>query len=142
MSRWQIFKDLGSDETGLPGFQAHHDDLTSRLKNRKYFLSLPEKRQNELLKGEKALLSTHEEVFARMGEPYKEFRALYRLMSAHTHTMPIAFYRMADDGRGNGVENPVDKGQIAIFLPIGEKFLDRAINDMLGIFPDIRASLQ
>jgi hypothetical protein len=34
---------------------------------------------------------------------------------SHTniHTMPIAFYRMADDGRGNGVENPVDKGQIA-----------------------------
>ena len=111
------------------------------LRGRRYFLSLPEKRQTDLLKGEKALFFTHEEVFERMGEPYKEFRALYRLMSAHTHTMPIAFYRMGADGRGNGIENPVDKGQIGIFLPIAEKFLDRAIKDMLDIFPDARSSL-
>lgn len=141
-SRWQIFDDLGSDETDVERFRGHHNDLTSRLKSRRYFCSLPERRQNDLLNGQKALLLTHEEVFDRMGEPYKEFRALYKLMSAHTHTMPIAFYRMADDGRGNGVENPVDTGQIATFLPIAEKFLNRAINDMLDIFPDIRASLR
>ena len=70
--------------------------------------------------------------------PIITFGGLYRYLSAHTHTTPVSFYRVADgEGRGNGVENRVDKSLMAGVLPSDEKFLDRAIADMLKIFPDI-----
>ena len=48
----------------------------------------------------------------------------------------MSFYRMAEHGRGPGVENSIDKAWMANALQVGRGFLSRATNAMLGIFPD------
>jgi Family of unknown function (DUF5677) len=135
-ARRQMFADWNPDDPQLAGFGIHRHDLTQKLRGRKFFQSLPEKRQADLLKGDKALLLTQDEILKRMGEESASFRGMYRLLSAHTHSTPLAFYRMAGDGRGCGVENRADKAEIAVALQMASSFLERAINDMLKIFPD------
>jgi hypothetical protein len=117
-------------------YQSHRDDLTQRLKAKKFFSSLPERRQLDLLKGEKMMYLTQDELLTRMGENRSEFRRAYRYFSAHVHSAPIAFLRMPDDERGNGLENEADKTLMIIALGVGEKFLSIAITDMLAFFPD------
>jgi hypothetical protein len=135
-ARRQMFADWNPDDPQLTGFSIHHNDLTQKLRARKFFQSLPEKRQTDLLKGDKALLLTQDEILKRMGEESAPFRGMYRLLSAHTHSTPLAFYRMASDGRGCGVENRADKAEIAVALQMASSFLERATTDMLKIFPD------
>jgi Family of unknown function (DUF5677) len=135
-ARRQMFHDWNPDDPQLAGFTRYHDDLAQKLRSRKFFQALPEKRQVELLKGDRALLLNQDEIIERMGEKREEFRGLYRLLSAHTHSTPMAFYRMAEDGRGAGVENPIDKGEMAVALQVATGFLERATTEMLKIFPE------
>jgi hypothetical protein len=96
---------------------------------------LPPSKQKELLKGDKDPF-TQDEILERMGEDRAAFRGYYRFLSAHTHTGPISFYRMAEHGRGTGIENRIDKAWTASALSIAGKFLKRASEDMLRIYPD------
>jgi hypothetical protein len=132
-ARRQMFCDWNPNDPQLAGFDGHHDELTQKLRSRKFFLALSEKRQVDLLKGNKALLLSQDQILQRMGENGAVFRGLYRFLSAHTHSTPLAFYRMAD-GRGCGVENPIDKGEMSV-LQMASSFLERAMTEMLAIFP-------
>ena len=64
------------------------------------------------------------------------FRMLYRLFSAHTHTGPIAFYRMAEHGRGHGVANLYDARYICQAVDFATDILERASDDLVTLFPD------
>lgn len=137
VSRSQMFKAFQSDDFEKNESEInHYEDLNKKLLSRKFFRSLPENRQKELLKGEKALLLNRDELLERMGEDKVYFRGMWKYLSSHTHSMPISFYRMADDGRGCGVENPVDKAMTTLFLDMTNKLLNRAILEMLVIFPN------
>lgn len=48
----------------------------------------------------------------------------------------MAFYRMADQGRGGGVENPVDIEYMVIALEFATDVIQRATVAMLKIFPN------
>jgi hypothetical protein len=134
-ARRQMFCDWNPKDPQLAGFDGHHDDLTQKLRSKKFFQALSEKRQIDLLKGNRALLLTQDEILERMGAKGSGFRGLYRLLSAHTHSTPLAFYRMSE-GRGCGVENPTDKVEMSIALQMASAFLERAIAEMLRIFPE------
>lgn len=134
-ARREMFSDWDPNDVQLAGFGDHHDDLTKKLRSRKFFQNLPERLQAELLKGKKALLLTQDEILERMGEESGVFRGLYRLFSAHTHSMPLSFYRMSD-GRGRGVENSIDKSEMSGALEMASGFLERAIAEMLKLFPE------
>jgi hypothetical protein len=70
-----------------------------------------------------------------MGEESADFRGLYRLFSARTRSTLLAFYQMSD-GRGCGVENSIDKGEMSVARQMASSFLERAIAEMLKLFPE------
>lgn len=65
-----------------------------------------------------------------------DFRFLYRLFSNHTHTGPVAFYRMAQHGRGRGFQNHQDTFYMAVALDFAGDLIRRAVADFLVFFPD------
>ncbi|MDO9215348.1 MAG: DUF5677 domain-containing protein [Methylococcales bacterium] len=138
-SRKQIFSQWDSNDPQLVGFDDHHNALVKELQSRSFFCSLPEKRQVALLKGnDDAMLLTRDEILDRMGKDKTHFRGMWRYLCAHTHSAPIAFYRMAEDGRGCGIkENQVDKRLTSALLMEVTDFLNLAISDMLLLFPDV-----
>lgn len=110
-------------------------DLESKFYANAHLAALPERRQRELLRGEKTPF-VQDDVIDRTSLDRPHFRMLYRLFSAHTHTGPISFYRMAEHGRGHGVVNSHDARYICMAVDFATGILDRASNDLIALFPD------
>jgi len=49
----------------------------------------------------------------------------------------MSYYRMAEQGRGIGLENPVDKGYILAAMAAGTEFIEEATAGVSRVFPDI-----
>jgi hypothetical protein len=82
--RYRMFKEWDPEDTQLEGFKQLEEELRQKLKARTHFISLPPKRQAELLKGDKDPMP-QDEILARMGEDKAWFRGLYRfLVLIHT----------------------------------------------------------
>jgi hypothetical protein len=137
VSRIKMFRDFDPNDHQLPSFEAQAEELRDRLRKLQYFLALPEKQRNRFLKGDVALFLSQDEILARIGVEVKPFRAMYRFLSSHVHSHPLAFSRMGDGDRGRGVESDVEKGYIATALEFAEDPLKRATAAMLRLFPDI-----
>jgi hypothetical protein len=75
-----------------------------------------------------------------MGEDVSFFRGMYRFLSFHVHSLPVAFYRMAEREQGRGVESDWEKRNIAGALVFSLEPVRRATAEMLRLFPDIAAS--
>jgi hypothetical protein len=132
-----MFTELDPDDASLAGFQAQADELRDRINSRAYFGTLPERRRKHLLKGESALLLSQDELLKRMNEDVGLFRGMYRFLSFHVHTLPVAFYRMADREQGRGIESDWEKRNIAMALEFARHAIVRATREMHGLFPDL-----
>lgn len=131
-SRHRMLTELGdSDEQA---FQDVKQQLTDRISQNQYFQSLPEKRQRELVRGDKTPF-VQDELLDKMEVEKSHFRGLYRLFSAHTHTGPVSYYRNADAGSGVGVMNDKEAVYLTIALRFATDVLQRSIEGMLKIFP-------
>lgn len=109
-------------------------DLVRRFEENVILAALPEKRKRELLRGEK-LPFVQDEVVDAMGDDRAQFRFFYRFLSQHTHSGPIAFYRMGEHGRGRGIENRTDKIYFVIVLGAAIDLVESACGEMLSLFP-------
>ncbi|NPD70186.1 hypothetical protein HN018_27070 (plasmid) [Lichenicola cladoniae] len=110
-------------------------DLAEKFYTNAHLAALPERRQKELLRGEKTPF-VQDDVIDRTSLDKANFRILYRLFSAHTHTGPISFYRMAEHGRGHGVANSHDARYICHAVNFATDILERASDDLIALFPD------
>jgi len=140
VTRHKIFSDLTPDDPDIDGFAVQAEELRNRLLTRKHFTSLPEKQRKRFLTGDHAWLLTQDEILTRMGqaENTRNFRGMWRYLSTHAHTFPVAFYRMAEQGSGHGLENNKEKGMITlVLLPYGEEVLRAATKRFNALFPDV-----
>jgi hypothetical protein len=137
LSRWKMFRELDAADGQLSDFQAQADELRARIASRAHFAALPERRRTHLLKGENALMLSQDDLLHRMGEDVATFRGMYRFLSFHVHTLPVAFYRMADRGQGRGVESEWEKSNIALALEFALQPITRATREMRHLFPDV-----
>ena len=137
MSRFRMFRDLNPNDEQLKGFEEQANELRSILQANTFFLNLPDPQRNKLLKGEHASILTQDEILQRMGEEWSGTRGYYRFLSSHIHSFPLGFYRMAEQGRGRGVENEVEKGYIGGALEYCANTLLRCTDDMRNVFADI-----
>jgi len=78
----------------------------------------------------------------RMKEDVPNFRAMYRLFSAHVHSTPLAFYRTGEKDRGRGLENEVEKAYIGIALDFVSHYVQRGSRELVTIFPDLAQFLR
>jgi hypothetical protein len=139
MGRLRMFRDFGSSDEQLSGFEAQADELRTHLSSNGYFMSLPDSLRRKLLRGEQASMLTQDEVLHRMGEFEQRTRGYYRFLSSHTHSFPLAFYRMTEHNRGRGEENEVDKGHMAAAIEFASGVLTRTTTDMQAAFKDVVA---
>jgi hypothetical protein len=137
-SRAKLFAELGEEELDEETRALRNvvrTDLETRFAANPYLAALPEKRRRELLKGEKTPF-VQDDVIDRTELDKKGFRFFYRFLSNHTHTGPVAFYRMSEHGRGAGFRNEKDTFYMASALDFAAMLMTRAIRDMSGLFPE------
>jgi hypothetical protein len=138
-TRKKVFDDLMPEAKPKPEDERRTiDDLTTKLHSRKYFQSLELKKQSRFLRGDRSSFLSHEEILSRMGipEPKKQI-AVFRWWSTHVHSYPMSYYRMPEQGRGVGRENPIEKGYILSAMVAGTEFIEEANAGVRRVFPDI-----
>jgi Family of unknown function (DUF5677) len=136
-SRKKLFGELsepGDGETAAANAEVHND-LVRKFNANAHLSGLTEKRQKELIKGEKTPF-VQDDVVERTNMDKTTFRFLYRLFSNHAHTGPVAFYRMAEHGRGHGFWNRDDTFYMGVALDFADDLMQRATADFLVLFPD------
>lgn len=114
--------------------QIVRDDLKAKFEANDYLSKLPEKRQREILKGEKTPF-VQDEVIERTKLDKNKFRFVYRFFSNHTHTGPVSFYRMTEHDRGYGFPNRLDEGYMTLAMSFASEVVGFAMDDMLTLFP-------
>jgi hypothetical protein len=137
VSRHKMFGELDPGDSSLPEFEAQANELRSRISARVYFGTLPERRQKHVLTGKNALLLSQDELLKKMNENVGLFRGMYHFLSSHVHTLPLAFYRMAEREQGRGIESEWEKSNIAAALEFALHPVARATREMRGLFPDL-----
>ncbi len=137
LSRLKLFREFDPKDPKLKGFKIQSEELKSSLLKNKYFLSLPEKQRKSFLKGERSWLLTQDEILERMGEKDKNIRGFYRFLSSHVHSFPLAFYKMAENDLGRGVDSDVEVGYSATAIDFAGELLHRTTADMEKLFSDL-----
>jgi hypothetical protein len=139
-SRARMFKEFDPGDPQIAGLEAQANELRGRLRSLSYFTSLSEKQQSVFLKGDKAFFLGRDQIVAKVGMDIGHFRAMYRFLSSHVHSLPLAFYRMKEREQGRGIESDIEKGYIATALDFAEYPIRQATQNMLELFPDIRSA--
>lgn len=111
------------------------EDLVERFNANAFLGTFDEKQRRQALRGERTPF-IQDDVLAEIGADPGGFRLLYRFFSQHTHSGPLAFYRMLDHDRGTGVETRHEKRYMIIVVGFATQFLARAIETQLDIVPE------
>jgi hypothetical protein len=112
-----------------------YEDLVAQFDANPHLAAFSESQRKVALRGERTPF-IQDEVLAEMGVDADWFRGMYRFFSQHTHSGPIAFYRMTEHDRGAGAETRTEKKYMLIAIGYAAEFLHRATEEHLTIFPD------
>jgi hypothetical protein len=137
LSRWKMFHEFDGSDSQLADFLKQADELRERIGGRAHFLGFSEKRRRHVLKADNALLLSQDELLKKMNEDIGTFRGMYRFLSFHVHSLPVAFYRMADREQGRGTESSWEKANISLALEFARHPITRATKEMRDLFPDV-----
>jgi hypothetical protein len=110
-------------------------DLIRKFDANPYLKTFDEKARREALRGHKTPF-VQDDVIEAMGADKDKFRFLYRFFSQHTHTGPVAFFRMLEHDRGTGVETAHEKQYMIVATMFASAVLEAAIEGHLKLFPD------
>lgn len=127
-SRYRLTSDLERSPEPEEFIQAQ-TSLTARLANMPLFTSLPEKRQRELLRGDR-LPFIQDDVVDALSVDSASFRKLYRYLSSYVHTGTISFFRIEQQRRGTGEKNDYEMEAIGACLEFASLVLGSALRDM------------
>lgn len=133
-SRNRMLSELGQS-SGQEIYEHHKQDLEKRISETRYFNELSDKQKKVVLRGDRTPF-IQDDILEQISADKEQFRGFYRLLSSHTHTGPISIYRMADHGRGAGVENHSDKIYIAMTLEVARTYAALACEGIASIFPN------
>jgi hypothetical protein len=137
LERFRMFRAFDPNDPQLKMFEEQANELRAILEKNLYFVTLSEKLQKNLLKGERSSIITQDEILQRMGEFDEGTRGYYRFLSSHAHSFPLGFYRMAEHNRGRGEENLVEKGYIGSTLEFCAGVVEKSNECFQKSFVDI-----
>jgi hypothetical protein len=138
--RLGMFELLNPDGEDASGFRVTAEELRQSLSENAFFSRLPEKQQKRFLKGDTAYVYPLEQVTERAGISIRDFKFLYRFLSAQVHGLPFSFYRIGESNRGRGVYSEVEEGYIRLCLSLSLNILMASRNEMHGLFGSITAA--
>lgn len=131
--RLRVFHvDEGSAERTF--YEGEKSRLKAQLEANAYFQTISDKRRQRLLAGRDLMFLSQDEILDRLGEDRALFRRHYEMLSAHTHSLPLSFYRALGDDRGRGIENPAEKNYISQSLTTVARFLGHACQSYRAMF--------
>lgn len=137
-ARCRLLRDLAKiNDDGTKSYKDTIVKLINELKKDIFFNKLPHHDQKSIYKGQRAYIYSQSEILNRMGEDALWIRAYYHFLSSHTHSLPLGFSRMAEQGRGHGGENVIDKAYITFAMDFNSKLLNRCTTDMQKVFSGI-----
>ncbi len=110
-------------------------DLLRQFEENPVLQKYDDRRRKVAQRGEKTPF-IQDDVLLEIGVEPAPFRRVYRFLSQHTHTGPVAFARMHEQSRGTGVETRLEKTYTMSALGFAIASLNRAIETHLDIFPD------
>lgn len=137
VARIALMQTLDNHEE-VAGLSLQADELRERLKTNTYFNTLEEKRKKELLKGGKSHLRSLEDIAVAAGMELRTFRMMWRIMSAHIHGLPFAFYRMVDNQHGAGVQSEVEERYTTLLLTLAMTLLVGARDEYITLMAGYR----
>jgi Family of unknown function (DUF5677) len=133
--RLRIFHHTEDEAEARAFYSDQRDVLLRKLEASGYFQSLSERRQARLRGGRDMFFLSQDEILARIGSDEQQIRRFYEFLSAHAHSLPVAFYRAMEDGRGRGIENDPEKSYLAQAL----RFLAAILTTATGLYVDASA---
>jgi hypothetical protein len=135
--RQRMFRAFDPNDPQLSRFEELADELKDALKKNPCFSRLSQTLQKAVLKAERPSILTQDEITQRMGHFDPKTRGYYRFLSAHAHSLPLAYYRMGEHVRGRGVENEGEKGYIGGALEFCADLLAKSTEAFQKSFSDI-----
>jgi hypothetical protein len=140
VSRIRLFTELhaiqpSSQTEEIEALAEQADELRDRLKSNANFAAMSEKRQRELLKGQKAYLMALEDIAEAAGIGREVYRFFNVLFSSHVHGLPMSFYRLGD-GRGQGLPHPVEEHYSALCFSLCSTLMTATRDDVKSLFGD------
>lgn len=133
--KYKLYKDWQPGHPVLEEFERGMPNDRERLLKAPAFARLGKGHQVDLLKGRSAMHLSHAEVGESLPFMGRRFRALYRLLSTHVHSVPFSFQSQSNE-RGRGDENGAERFYVSLAIAIVVKYLASAVLDMARIFPD------
>jgi len=133
-ARYRLNEDAGTD-VKAEEYGKRRDEIRIELDRSPIFVALPEKKKNEILKGDKSPY-IQDDILERIGVSKSFFRMYYRFLSSFVHTGPISIYRMAEHRRGNGEENPYDRAYIGTAIRMATQVLASCAYEMMALHPE------
>ena len=133
MSRIKLFKAANNQET-VDEFERFTNQVKSELEQTEYFQTLSEDQKKHFLKGHNAFFKNQDALIESMGDNVDEFRFKYRFLSNHTHSYPMGFYRMAENGQGTGIESDIEIKYSGMFLSWALEYLNKAKIEYLDMW--------
>ena len=123
----------GADEQ-VKQFEGYTDKVKFDLEETEYFKLLCGKQQKHYLKGNNAFFKSQDELIEAAGGNVDEFRFRYRFLSNYTHSYPMGFYRMAEIGRGTGLESKSEVECSGMCLVWATEYLEKAKIGFASLF--------
>jgi hypothetical protein len=140
ITRKKMFSDFKIEED-LPKFEQQADELRDILKQNSFFLNFTVGEQKNLLKGEHAFYLNREAIERRMRTGQSDLKAVYRLLSIQTHTLPMSFCRTIEQRRGTGVETDTELHYIKLAITYVIPYLQLATRQLLELYPSAKQQL-
>lgn len=132
--RERIAKEAGGHPDLAEYYRRVRAEIERKLNANRYFTSLSEKRRAELIKGDKTPF-IQDDLLDKAGLKRTEFRVNYRVLSAQTHSSPVAFYDVLTIGGGAGVAHDREMKYMGIALELTNEIIDLAISNMFSMHP-------
>jgi hypothetical protein len=128
---------LGGFNLPTDDLRAGRAELKAELAAMSIFQALPEERQKRLASGEEMFAIGMRAVASRiMGWDEAQFSGVYAYLSAHTHSAPMSFMRMADHQIDYFVPRETPTNILAVSMEVAMACLRRSMLRMIDQQPE------
>lgn len=131
-SRIRLFEAKPDAHEQVEGFQAQAQELRDGLIANKHFANL--RHQKKLLNGQSPYLYPIEDMMEKAGLEKETYRFLNVVFSSHVHGLPMSYYRMAEQERGQGLPSPVEEGYTTVCHSLAATLLTATRDEVHTIF--------
>jgi hypothetical protein len=113
--------------------------LTMKLRENPFFKTLKPHRQKILLRGEDMFIEGRSVAIRQIGWGDEHARGIYKYLSNHAHSMPMAFHR-TEINKVYEKDSEAAKGVAALSIEHARRAFGVACLRMFSLFPDVGAS--